>query len=65
MQTLTLQQANRVSGGEMTCTVGTNGASCTGTLSEWAGAAEGFAGLLHDTGEWWGIHIYNWTHPAE
>lgn len=65
MQMLTLQQAADVSGGEISCTVGTGGVNCTATLSDWGQAAEGFAGLLHDTGEWWGIHIYNWTHSAE
>lgn len=65
MQTLTLQQAAHVTGGELTCTVGTSGVNCTGKLSDWEQAIEGLDGILDDTGEWWGIHIYNWTHPTE
>lgn len=65
MQTLTLAQVDQVSGGTITCTVGTGGVSCTAPLSDWKQAAEDFGELLHDTGEWWGIHIYNWTHEAQ
>lgn len=60
MQILTINQVDNVSCGELKCTAGTSGVNCAGTLSDWGQAAESVAGFLHDTGEWWGGHIYEW-----
>lgn len=38
MKTLNGSQLELVAGGELSCTVGTSGVNCTGTLSDWADA---------------------------
>ncbi|HET7332248.1 hypothetical protein [Dyella sp.] len=38
MKTLNESQLELISGGELSCTVGTSGVNCTGTLSDWADA---------------------------
>ena len=38
MKTLNESQFELVVGGELSCTVGTSGVSCTGTLSDWEDA---------------------------
>lgn len=35
MRNLNMFEVDSVSGGEMTCSVGTSGVSCTATVSEW------------------------------
>lgn len=71
MQTLNFNQVAYVSGGlikgpdwadHITCTVGTDGVNCTGSLSDFGSMLGACGDLLHDTGEWWGGHIYDWTH---
>ena len=39
MRQLTEHEINLVSGGELNCEIGTGGASCSGSVSDWMGAA--------------------------
>jgi len=38
MRNLNLFEVRNISGGEMTCTVGTSGVNCSATVSEWKSA---------------------------
>jgi len=61
METITSDlELAAISGGKanvnnIKCTVGTSGANCTGSLSD-------FVGALNDFGAWLGCSIYDWTH---